>query len=116
MIITGSVMGERARPGFSAYAPSKAAANHMARILALELAADQIRVNAVAPVATNTAMLPLFLGPEQPEQAREAFIAGIPLGRLAEPADVADAIVFLASDAARFITGVVLPVDGGRSI
>ena len=114
--ITGSVMGERARPGFGAYASSKAAVNHLARVLALELAADGIRVNALAPVATDTPMLPRFLGTDDPEKARAAFIAGIPLGRLAEPGDIADAAVFLASDAARFLTGVVLPVDGGRSI
>jgi 3-oxoacyl-[acyl-carrier protein] reductase len=114
--IVGSVMGERTRPDFGAYASSKAAANHLARTLALELAADHIRVNALAPVATDTPMLAKFLGSDDPERAREAFIAGIPLGRLAEPDDIADAAVFLASDAARFITGVVLPVDGGRSI
>lgn len=114
--IVGSVMGERARPGFGAYAPSKAAANHLARVLALELAADGIRVNALAPVATDTPMLEKFLGTADPAKAREAFIAGIPLGRLAEADDIAHAAVFLASDAARFLTGVVLPVDGGRSI
>lgn len=114
--IVGSVMGERARPGFGAYAASKAAVNHLAKVLALELAADGIRVNALAPVATDTAMLPQFLGPDDPERARAAFIAGIPLGRLAQPEDIADAAVFLSSDAARFVTGVVLPVDGGRSI
>jgi 3-oxoacyl-[acyl-carrier protein] reductase len=114
--ITGSVMGERTRPGFSAYAPSKAAANHLARTLALELAADAIRVNAVAPVATETPMLPRFLGLEDPDGARERFVASIPLGRLAEAQDVADAIAFLSSDEARFITGIVLPIDGGRSI
>ena len=116
IVVTGSVMGERTRPGFSAYAPSKAAANHLSRTLAVELAPDGIRVNAVAPVATDTGMLPMFLGQDHPEKARKAFIAGIPMGRLAQPADVADATVFLASDAARFVTGVVLPVDGGRSI
>ena len=51
-----------------------------------------------------------------PKRARAAFVAGIPLGRLAQPEDIADAAVFLSSDAARFLTGVVLPVDGGRSI
>lgn len=114
--ITGSVMGERARPGFGAYASSKAAVNHLAKVLALELAADGIRVNCLAPVATDTPMLASFLGPDDPEKARKAFIAGIPLGRLAEPEDIADAAVFLASDGARFLTGVVLPVDGGRAI
>jgi 3-oxoacyl-[acyl-carrier protein] reductase len=114
--ITGSVMGERTRPGFSAYAPSKAAANHLARTLALELAGDAIRVNAVAPVATETPMLARFLGLDDPEGARARFIASIPLGRLAQPQDIADAIAFLSSDEARFITGVVLPIDGGRSV
>jgi len=116
VVITGSVMGERTRPGFSAYASSKAASNHLARTLALELAVDSIRVNAVAPVATETAMLAQFLGPDNPIESKAAFIAGIPLGRLATPEDIADAAFFLSSDASRFITGVVLPVDGGRSI
>ena len=114
--ITGSVMGKRARPGFGAYAASKAAANHLARVLALELAADGIRVNGLAPVATDTPMLASFLGPDDPERSRAAFIAGIPLGRLAQPEDIADAALFLVSAAARFLTGVVLPVDGGRAI
>ncbi|GAA1907902.1 hypothetical protein GCM10009737_05970 [Nocardioides lentus] len=116
IVVTGSVMGERTRPGFAAYAPSKAAANHLARTLAVELAPDGIRVNAVAPVATDTPMLSTFLGSADPEAARERFIASIPLGRLAQPEDVAAAICFLGSDAAAFVTGVVLPVDGGRSI
>lgn len=114
--ITGSVMGERARPGFGAYASSKAAVNHLAKVLALELAADGIRVNCLAPVATDTPMLPRFLGQDDPDAARAAFVAGIPLGRLAIPEDVADATLFLVSDAASFLTGVVLPVDGGRAI
>lgn len=116
IIITGSVMGERARPGFGAYASSKAAANHLAKVLALELAPDDIRVNALAPVAADTPMLEKFLGTGDPEAARAAFVAGIPLGRLAVPSDVARAATFLASDDAAFLTGVVIPVDGGRSI
>jgi 3-oxoacyl-[acyl-carrier protein] reductase len=116
IVITGSVMGERPRPGFGAYASSKAATNHLAKVLALELAPDAIRVNCLAPVATDTPMQPHFLGQDDPERARAAFVAGIPLNRLAEPADIADAALFLASDAARFLTGVVLPVDGGRAI
>lgn len=114
--ITGSVMGVRARPGFSAYAPSKAAANHLARTLALELAPDAIRVNAVAPVATDTPMLTRFAGIADPDEARERFIASIPLGRLAEPGDIANVITFLSSDAASFLSGIVLPIDGGRSV
>lgn len=113
--IVGSIMGERTRPGFGAYASSKAAVNHLARTLALELAPD-IRVNCLAPVATDTAMLPQFLGLEDPEGARERFIGSIPLGRLGQPEDIANAAVYLSSDAAAFLTGVVLPVDGGRSV
>jgi 3-oxoacyl-[acyl-carrier protein] reductase len=116
VIITGSVMGIRARPGFSAYAPSKAASNHLARTLALELAADNIRVNCLAPVATDTPMLAAFIGAKDYEQGKAAFISGIPLGRLATAEDVAHAAVFLASDEAAFLTGVVLPIDGGRGI
>ncbi|MFJ7949706.1 glucose 1-dehydrogenase [Streptomyces sp. NPDC096354] len=114
--ITGSIMGERTRPGFAAYASSKAASNHLARSLALELADDNIRVNSLAPVATDTAMLPIFLGSGDQDEARARFIGSIPLGRLATPQDVAGAAAFLASDAAAFVTGVVLPVDGGRNI
>jgi 3-oxoacyl-[acyl-carrier protein] reductase len=116
IVVTGSVMGDRTRPGFAAYAPSKAAVNHLARTLAVELAPDGIRVNSVAPVATDTPMLATFLGDDDPDAARERFVASIPLGRLARAEDVASAICWLASDAASFVTGVVLPVDGGRSI
>jgi 3-oxoacyl-[acyl-carrier protein] reductase len=114
IVITGSAMGIRARPEFGAYAASKAAANHLARVLAAELAADNIRVNALAPLAAETPMLRKFFGQDDPVRAREAFVAGVPMGRLATPADVADVAVFLSSDAARFLTGVVLPIDGGR--
>jgi 3-oxoacyl-[acyl-carrier protein] reductase len=84
--------------------------------MAVELAADRIRVNCVAPVIGATALLESFMGmPDTPEN-RQKFIATIPLGRLSEPADVAAACLFLASDEARFLTGVVLEVDGGRTI
>ena len=116
VIITGSVMGIRARPGFSAYAPSKAASNHLAKTLALELAGDNIRVNCLAPVATDTPMLAAFIGARDPAEGRAAFISSIPLGRLATAEDVAHAAVFFASDEAAFLTGVVLPIDGGRGV
>ncbi|MBW9122319.1 SDR family oxidoreductase [Microbacterium trichothecenolyticum] len=116
VVLTGSIMGERTRPGQAAYASSKAAVNHLARSFALDFAADKIRVNAVAPVATDTAMLPMFLGPEHPEEARAMFLASIPLGRLASAEDVAHGVAYLLSTDAAFLTGVVLPIDGGRSI
>jgi 3-oxoacyl-[acyl-carrier protein] reductase len=81
--------------------------------LAHELAADGIRVNAVCPVATDTEMLPRFAG----DDLSVADMAEtIPIGRLAEPEDVAEAAVFLASPAAEMITGTALEVDGGRDI
>ena len=116
IIVTASIMGVRARPGFTAYAASKAAAIHLSRTLALELAEDGIRVNCLAPVATDTPMLGTFVGNRDLEEGRAAFISTIPLGRLAEPADVASAALYLASDESAYITGVVLPVDGGRGI
>jgi 3-oxoacyl-[acyl-carrier protein] reductase len=116
IIVTASIMGVRTRPGFTAYAASKAAAIHLARTLALELAEDGIRVNCLAPVATDTPMLDTFVGDRDPEEGRAAFISTIPLGRLAQPADVASAALYLASDESAYITGVVLPVDGGRGI
>lgn len=116
IIVTASIMGVRARPGFTAYAASKAAAIHLARTLALELAGDGIRVNCLAPVAADTPMLDMFIGDRDPEEGRAAFISSIPLGRLADPRDIASAALYLASDESAFITGAVLPVDGGRGI
>ena len=116
ILVTASIMGVRARPGFTAYAASKAAAIHLARTLAVELAGDNIRVNCLAPVATDTPMLGTFIGDRDPEEGRAAFVSTIPLGRLAAPADVASAALYLASDEAAYLTGVDLPVDGGRGI
>jgi len=117
IVVVGSIMGERARPGFSGYAPSKAASNHLAKTLALELAEHQIRVNCLAPVATDTPMLATFIGAKNdPEAGKARFISTIPLGRLATAEDIAEAAVYFASDEAAFLTGVVLPIDGGRGI
>ncbi len=79
----------------------------------MELAEENIRVNCLAPVATDTPMLKTFIGDRDPEEGRAAFVSTIPLGRLAAPADVASAALYLASDEAAYITGAVLPVDGG---
>jgi 3-oxoacyl-[acyl-carrier protein] reductase len=117
IIIVGSIMGERARPGFAGYAPSKAASNHLAKVLSLELASDNIRVNCLAPVATDTPMLASFIGAKNNfEEGKARFISTIPLGRLATAEDIAEAAVYFASDEAAFLTGVVLPIDGGRGI
>jgi 3-oxoacyl-[acyl-carrier protein] reductase len=116
MINVGSTAGIRPRPGLTWYNSSKGAVNLMTRSLAVELAAKKIRVNGIAPVMGVTGLLEQFMGvPDTPEN-REKFIATIPMGRLSEPRDIANAALYLASDEADFITGVVLEVDGGRTI
>jgi len=83
---------------------------------AVELGSDNIRVNAICPVMSPTGMIADFMGmPDTPEN-RSKFISNIPLGRLATPTDVAKAAVYLASDQSDFITGIELPVDGGRAV
>ncbi|MBJ3778002.1 glucose 1-dehydrogenase [Acuticoccus mangrovi] len=116
MINIGSTAGIRPRPGLTWYNASKGAVNLMTRSLAVDLAPDKIRVNALAPVMGATGLLGQFMGvPDTPEN-RAKFIATIPLGRMSTPKDIANATLFLASDEAEFLTGVVLEVDGGRTI
>jgi 3-oxoacyl-[acyl-carrier protein] reductase len=114
MINIGSTAGLRPRPGLSAYNATKGAVHNLTKTLAVELAPDKIRVCAIAPVATETPLLPTFLGPA-PGQ-REKFQATVPLGRLARPQDIANMALFLASDEAAFITGNIVEVDGGRCV
>lgn len=110
---TASTAGIRPRTGLSAYCASKGGMITLTKQLAHELADDGIRVNAICPVATDTDMLPDFAG----ENLSVSDIAEtIPLGRLAEPDDVAEAAVFLASGGAEMITGTALEVDGGRDL
>ena len=112
----GSTAGIRPRPGLSWYNSSKGAVNLLSKTMAVELGPDNIRVNAICPVMGATGMLESFMGmPDTPEN-RKKFTGTIPLGRLAEPKDIARAAVYLASDEADFITGVEFPVDGGRTI
>jgi 3-oxoacyl-[acyl-carrier protein] reductase len=115
IINIGSTAGVRPRPGLSAYNATKGAVHILSKTLALELAPHKIRVCTIAPVATETPLLPMFLGEDTPER-REAFRATVPLGRLAQPQDIANAALFLASDEAGMITGNVLEVDGGRCV
>jgi 3-oxoacyl-[acyl-carrier protein] reductase len=114
IINIGSTAAIRPRPGTSAYAGTKGAVHTLTKGLAAELAPDRIRVCAIAPVATETPLLPSFLGPA-PGQ-RERFIATVPLGRLAVVQDVANTALFLASSDAEFLTGNIVEVDGGRTI
>ncbi|MEM1044965.1 MAG: glucose 1-dehydrogenase [Pseudomonadota bacterium] len=116
MLNVGSTAGIRPRPGLTWYNASKGAVNLMTKSLAVELAPDGIRVCGLAPVMGATALLETFMGmPDTPEN-RKKFVATVPLGRLSEPKDMADATLFLASDEAAFLTGVILEVDGGRTI
>lgn len=116
IINIGSTAGIRPRPGLTWYNGSKGAVNLLSRSLAVELAPKKIRVNCVAPVIGATALLEQFMGVPDTKEARAKFEATIPLGRFSEPEDVANACIYLASDAASFITGVILEVDGGRTI
>lgn len=116
MINVGSTAGIRPRPGLTWYNSSKGAVNLMTRSLAVDLAPDKIRVCGLAPVMGATGLLETFMGmPDTPEN-RAKFLGTIPLGRLCTPEDMANAALYLASDEAEFITGVILEVDGGRTI
>ncbi len=114
IINIGSTAGLRPRPGLSAYNATKGAVHILTKSLAVELAPDRIRVCAIAPVATETPLLPSFLGPAAGQ--REKFVASVPLGRLAQPQDIANAALYLASSDAEFVTGNIVEVDGGRII
>lgn len=116
IINIGSVSGIRPRPGLVWYAASKAAANLVSKAMAAELGPDNIRVNAICPVMSPTGMIESFMGMANTDENRAKFTGSIPLGRLATPMDIAKAALYLASDLADFITGIELPVDGGRAV
>lgn len=115
-INTASTAGIRPRPGLCWYNGSKGAVIVLTKSMAVELAPDKIRVNALCPVAGDTPMLGEFLGGEVTNEAYAKFVSTVPLGRLSKPADLANSALFLASDEAEFLTGVCLEVDGGRCI
>jgi 3-oxoacyl-[acyl-carrier protein] reductase len=115
IINTASTAGLRPRPGLTVYNASKGAAVIMTKSMAVEFAPDNIRVNALCPVAGETPLLGTFMGADTPEN-RAKFKASIPLGRLSTPRDIANAALYLASDDAEFITGIALEVDGGRCV
>jgi NAD(P)-dependent dehydrogenase (short-subunit alcohol dehydrogenase family) len=107
-----STMGHKAVAGMSIYTASKHAVEGLTKTAALEAAAFGVRVNAVAPGPTETEMLSRLVG--APDR-RAALITTVPLGRFGTTEEIANAILFLASDKASFITGQVLSVDGGKS-
>ena len=111
VVVTGSPAGAYGiAPGLDAYSASKAGVNGLVRVLAADYAGDGIRVNGVLPGLTRTPMNAWWIGDAEREQ--EA-LASVPLGRIAEPAEVAAVITFLASDEASYVTGAVWAVDGG---
>lgn len=116
---TASTAGIRPRPGLAVYNASKAAVITLTKTLAVELAPHRIRVVSICPVATDTPMLPSFIGVEQgadEAEGRRRFIGTIPWGRLNQPEDIARAAVFLASPDAEMVTGTAFEVDGGRDV
>lgn len=117
IVNTASIGAVTPRAGVTPYNASKGAVVTMTRGLAGEVARHNIRVNAVNPVAAETGFMKGALGVDKLDnEAKSNIVAGIPRGRLAEPADVAAAVCFLASGDADMITGTALNVDGGRSI
>lgn len=112
-----SVTALRPRPGMTWYNASKAAVISVTQSMAAEMAADRIRVNAIAPGVARGAMFDAIFGTgEAAEAAHDRLAATFPLGRLSQVEDIAAAAVYLASDEAAFVTGVILPVDGGRLV
>ncbi|MEV8394286.1 MULTISPECIES: SDR family NAD(P)-dependent oxidoreductase [unclassified Streptomyces] len=107
-----STFGERGGKGAGLYVASKHAVNGLTRSAALEVAAEGIRVNAVAPGPVATGGLDTFTGGEE---ASAALAASVPMGRLAHVDEIADVILFLTSNAARFITGQIIAVNGGKT-
>jgi len=114
-LVTASTAGLRPRPNLTAYNASKFGVVGLTKALALDGGADKIRANVICPVAANTPMLEQFGYGTHDETAR-LLTASTPLGRIAEPEEIAAMAAFLASDDATFLTGSVFTVDGGRTI
>jgi len=117
LVVMSSVAGLEGTPSLGAYGAAKAGVLQLTKTLALEGARFGIRANAVCPAWTDTPMVDAFIKTMGlgPQAGKERLVKDIPLGRLATPADVANACLYLASDEASFITGVTLPVDGGHT-
>jgi 3-oxoacyl-[acyl-carrier protein] reductase len=116
IILTASMASRRPRPGMAAYVASKSGASGLAKALAIELAAEQIRVNVINPGPARTPMLKEFgLAGDEAEAVRQLGDA-LPLGAAIEPEDIAAAAVYLGSDEASKVTGLVMNVDGGRDL
>ena len=111
IVFISSVAGRLGQPGQANYAASKAGLVGRGRSLAKEFGSRNVTVNVVAPGPIATDMLAAL-----PKEQRDGYTMSVPLGRLGEPSEVATVVVFLASDAASYVTGAVIPVDGGLSM
>src|SRR5438132_8318135 len=112
IVNVSSTYGHAGTPNASVYAASKHAVEGLTKSAALEVAGSGVRVNAVAPGPTETGMLNRFTGNAE---RKAGLVSTVPLGRVGEPDEIANAILFLCSDQASFISGHVLSVDGGKS-
>jgi NAD(P)-dependent dehydrogenase (short-subunit alcohol dehydrogenase family) len=114
IVLTGSTSALNGTPAFSVYAASKAAVRSLGRTWAAELAGRKIRVNTLVPGTTETpGLVALMPTPEAGAALLESMAAGIPMQRVGQPAEIAGAALFLASDESSFMTGGELVVDGG---
>jgi NAD(P)-dependent dehydrogenase (short-subunit alcohol dehydrogenase family) len=119
VVNTSSALGFRGLQGHGAYIASKHAVIGLTRVAALEAAASRIRVNAICPGPTDTSMMRFLeeqTNPDDPASVHTFLEGRIPLGRYGRSDEIAEAVVFLASDEASFVTGAVLVADGGRTV
>ncbi len=116
IILNASIVSMKGIEAFSVYSATKAAVRSFARTWTVDLKARKIRVNAISPGPIETPALDsLGETPEKSQEFKAGMAAGVPLGRLGQPDEIAKAAVFLASDDASFVTGVELFVDGGMA-
>ena len=117
IVNNSSILGLKASPaGFAAYSASKGAVNQLTKSMALEYADKGIRVNAICPGTSYTPMMDeLFDQWGEWEIGEKRYISVHPIGRLAKPEEIANAVLFLCDDKVKFITGTMLSVDGGMS-
>lgn len=115
IITIGSMAGISPRLGLVWYNATKGAVNTITKAMVLRLAKENIWVNAICPVIGATGLTAEFMGGEDTPEVRARFVPSVPVRRMSTPADIANACVFLAEDASSLITGVLLPLDGGRT-